>query len=193
LVAVLICGQLVEQVVENLHWHLLLGLAVPAVPEWLLDFLDLAVLFLVGAGEGRLQRVHLVELLHQLLQSRRVRLLESVLQRLALVVIWDVELGLDVLLQLIQPLSLVIVDRHLAHLRRWLLSFFFFVLRGHGQLLVALLAHDIGGQLHLGASVYLLVAVFLVSGEGCLVRVVILVPGGLELLRHWPVLDSHWL
>ena len=68
--AVLVGGQLVEEVVEDLHLDLLLGLSV-GVLKWLLDFLSLTVLFLVDvavAGEDLLLRIQVVELLHELLE-----------------------------------------------------------------------------------------------------------------------------
>jgi hypothetical protein len=72
-VTVLVGGQFVEQVVQDLHLHLLLGLAAIAVLKWLLDFLSLTVLFLVNvavARENLLLWIQLIELLDKLLEVR---------------------------------------------------------------------------------------------------------------------------
>lgn len=61
-----------KQVVQDLHLHLLFGLAI-AVLKWLLEFLSLAILLLVditAARERLLLRIQLIELLDELLEVR---------------------------------------------------------------------------------------------------------------------------
>ena len=52
--------------------------------------------------------LHLVELLDELLQLSGIDLLEGLLQRLSLGLLGDVELSFQELLQLVEPLGLVI-------------------------------------------------------------------------------------